>query len=87
MLAFISEPDEANLAPGTLAAVRLDAYPDAVFRARFDSASPVATSAQGSPIKNFAARFRLEQEDPRLLPDLSAAVIISDVGENRPQEK
>jgi hypothetical protein len=37
----------------------------------------VATTALGSPIKQFSARFRLEETDPRLLPDLSAAVIIS----------
>jgi multidrug efflux pump subunit AcrA (membrane-fusion protein) len=74
--AFISEPDRAVLKPGTLALVNLDAYPDAAFQATFDSASPVATSAMGSPIKNFAARFRLSQADPRLLPDLSAAVLI-----------
>lgn len=74
--AFISEPDRAVLKPGTLALVNLDAYPDAAFQATFDSASPVATSAMGSPIKNFAARFRLAQADSRLLPDLSAAVLI-----------
>ncbi len=74
--AQISEPDRAVLKPGTVALVLLDAYPDAAFQAGFHSASPVATSAQGSPIKNFTARFRLAQSDARLLPDLSAAVII-----------
>ena len=58
------------------AEVRLDAYPDLVFPARFVSASPVAASALGSPIKTFAARFRIEKSDPHLLPDLSAAVVI-----------
>ncbi len=74
--ALISEPDRASLQPGVVAMVHLDAYPDAVFKAHFQSASPVATSAMGSPVKNFAAVFRLEQSDPRLLPDLSAAVIV-----------
>jgi len=73
---MIGEPDTVALRPGTLATVHLDAYPDAVFKARFESASPVATAALGSPIKNFTARFRLETTDPRLLPDLSAAVIV-----------
>jgi multidrug resistance efflux pump len=72
----IAEPDIAVLRPGATAVVYLDAYPGAAFRARFHSASPVATSAIGSPIKNFIARFRLEQSDPRLLPDLSAAVVL-----------
>ncbi len=73
---LVAEPDGAALKPGTTAMVSLDAYPDTAFRAHFESASPVATSALGSPIKNFTARFILEQQDPRLLPDLSAAVII-----------
>jgi multidrug resistance efflux pump len=81
--AMVGEPDGAALQPGVTAAVYLDAYPDAVFRARFFSANPVATSAIGSPIKNFTARFRLEQEDPRLLPDLSAALVVG-VGTEKP---
>jgi len=74
--AQIGEPDGAVLRPGTRARVRLDAYPEVEFEGRFESASPVASSALGSPIKNFAARFRLLGTDPRLLPDLSAAVVI-----------
>lgn len=74
--AQIGEPDGVALKAGTKARVRLDAYPEVEFEGRFESASPVASSALGSPIKNFAARFRLVGTDPRLLPDLSAAVII-----------
>ncbi len=76
VLALVGEPDGAVLKPGATAMVSLDAYPDIVFQGRFHSASPVATTALGSPIKNFSARFRLAQSDPRLLPDLSAAVVI-----------
>jgi len=72
----VGEPDGAILVPGARALVRLDAYPDLVFEALLFSASPVATAALGSPIKRFAARFRLQTSDPHLLPDLSAAVII-----------
>jgi len=70
----VNEPDGAALSPGEQATVRLDAYPDLVFHAHFDSASPVATALLGSDVKNFPARFRLDQRDPHLLPDLSAAV-------------
>jgi len=70
------EPDGAVLTPGTRAKVRLDAYADLLFDAEFVSASPVASSALGVPIKTFSARFRLLQTDPHLLPDLSAAVIV-----------
>jgi HlyD family secretion protein len=72
----VGEPDGAVLKEGTTATVYLDAYPDAVFKAHFHSSSPVATAAIGSPIRNFGATFRIEGSDPRLLPDLSAAVIL-----------
>jgi HlyD family secretion protein len=72
----VGEPDGAILQPGVKAKVFLDAYPDATFSAVFVSASPVASAPIGSPIKSFTATFRLEQSDPRLLPDLSAAVVV-----------
>ncbi|HWQ55893.1 MAG TPA: efflux RND transporter periplasmic adaptor subunit [Bryobacteraceae bacterium] len=80
----LGEPDGAVLGPGARAEVRLDAYPDLVFRAAFESASPAAASAIGSPIKSFAARFRLERSDPHLLPDLSAAVVIEPAERGKP---
>ncbi|MGH9661334.1 MAG: efflux RND transporter periplasmic adaptor subunit, partial [Bryobacteraceae bacterium] len=73
----VNEPDGVALVPGTRAKVFLDAYPELIFDAVLESASPVAASALGSPIKTFAARFRFEQVDPRLLPDLSVAVEIA----------
>ncbi|HUE21706.1 MAG TPA: efflux RND transporter periplasmic adaptor subunit [Bryobacteraceae bacterium] len=74
--AQVGEPDDVALTPGCRATVRLDAYPDLTFEARMISASPVAASAMGSPIKTFSAIFRLEKSDPHLLPDLSAAVVL-----------
>jgi multidrug resistance efflux pump len=70
----IEEPDVAALAPDTDAVVHVDAFPTLSFRAKFESASPVASSALGSSIKAFSARFRLLDRDPHLMPDLSAAV-------------
>jgi HlyD family secretion protein len=73
----VNEPDGAVLARGgARAKIRLDAYPGVVFDAHFVSASPVASSGFDSPIKFFTAKFRIDQRDPRLLPDLSAAVEI-----------
>ena len=77
VLAMVGEPDAALLKPGTKAKVLLDAYPGAEYVAHFHAASPVATAATGSPIKNFLARFRLDSHDSRLLPDLSAALVIT----------
>ena len=73
----VGEPDGAVLVPGATALVSLDAYPEMVFHARLRSASPVAASAVGSPIRRFSARFTLlETANSYLLPDLSAAVLI-----------
>jgi HlyD family secretion protein len=72
----VGEPDGAALVPGSKATVYLDAYPDLSFPAHFEFASPVASSALGSPIKTFTAVFRLEGSDPHLMPDLSAAVVV-----------
>ncbi len=73
----VGEPDGAVLVPGAKASVHLDAFPGLAFTAHFDSASPVASAALGSPVKTFSARFVLDQSDPHLLPDLSAAVDIA----------
>lgn len=72
----VGEPDIAALQPGAKANVQLDAYPDLVLPAHFENASPVASSAFGSPIKTFRAVFRIDKVDARLLPDLSAAVVL-----------
>jgi multidrug resistance efflux pump len=79
----VGEPDGAVLVPGARAMVSLDAYPELVFPAHFLSASPVASSALGSPIKNFSATFRLEKPDPHFLPDLSVAVVILPPGDGK----
>ncbi len=72
----VGEPDGAALAPGSQATVYLDAYPDLSFPAHFETVSPVASSALGSPIKTFTAVFKLDRSDAHLMPDLSAAVVI-----------
>jgi hypothetical protein len=74
--ARVAEPDGGKIRPGTRAKIFLDAYPGAEFTAELQSASPVAASALGSPVKTFLARFRVMETDPRLLPDLSAVVVI-----------
>ncbi len=70
----VGEPDGAALRPGTKAIVHLDAFPELTFSAHYDSASPVASGGVDSPIRTFTARFAIDQTDPHLLPDLSAAV-------------
>ena len=72
----VGEPDGAALVQGTRAKVYFDAYPDVALPAHFEFASPVASSALGSPIKTFTAVFKLDKTDPHLMPDLSAAVVV-----------
>ena len=72
----VGEPDGATLSEGIKATVYFDAYPDLALPAHFEFASPVASSAFGSPIKSFTAVFRLDKSAPQLMPDLSAAVVI-----------
>jgi HlyD family secretion protein len=72
----VGEPDRGVLVPGAKASVHLDAFPDLTLSAHFVSASPVATSPLGTSVKTFTARFRLDHDDPHLLPDLSVALDI-----------
>jgi multidrug efflux pump subunit AcrA (membrane-fusion protein) len=72
----VGEPDGAALTPKMRAKVYFDAYPDLSLPAHFEFASPMASSALGSPVKTFSAVFRLDKTDPRLTPDLSAAVVL-----------
>ncbi|HUI56712.1 MAG TPA: efflux RND transporter periplasmic adaptor subunit [Bryobacteraceae bacterium] len=76
----VGEPDIASIAPGSRAAVYLDAYPDIALAAHFESASPVASAGWDSPIKTFTAVFRIDRSDSHLLPDLSAAVVLETKG-------
>lgn len=74
--ASVAEPDGALLHPGLEVTVYVDAYPDMALPARFVTASPVAVSpGVGRGLKTFTAVFRLGGADPRLMPDLSAAVV------------
>jgi len=74
--ATVNEPDVAWLGKAAHTRLYLDAYPGAVFDADLESASPVATSGFDTPVRAFTAIFRIRQQDPRLLPDLSAALEI-----------
>jgi len=71
----INEADGATLTPGLKGVLHLDAYPDARLAVHFLNASPIAVAGGlGVPLRTFAVTFHVDQHDPRLLPDLSAAV-------------
>ena len=71
----VNQVDLARLSIGQRAQVRLDAYPGLVLPGVLQQLSPLGHGGQFSDaIRTFAARFQIQGEDPRLLPDLSAAI-------------
>ena len=71
----INQEDLAGLRVGERARVHLDAYPDLALTGKLVSIDPMGKSGDFSArIRNFSATFTIEGNDPRLMPDLSAAV-------------
>jgi hypothetical protein len=66
---------------GEKALVHLDAYADLVFPGQLESVDPMGTSGDfSSKLRNFSATFSIQGHDPRLMPDLSAAVDVDSAG-------
>lgn len=71
----VNQADYLELKIGQQAQVRLDAYPEMVFRATLDALTPLGVHGEFSDkIRTFAALFAIQGSDPKLMPDLSAAV-------------
>ena len=70
-----NQEDINQLRAGQHAQVRLDAYPNVVFPATLEELAPLGVPGQFSPkLQTFAAHFAIHAVDPKLMPDLSAAV-------------
>jgi hypothetical protein len=66
-----------NLRIGLPVQVRLDAYPDLMLPGRIEALAAVGvTSNMNQKVRSFNATISIQGSDPRLLPDLSAAVDI-----------
>jgi HlyD family secretion protein len=73
--AKVNQADITHLKTGLFANVTLDAYPTKTYRARLDQLTPVAVASSFSnKVRNFTAIFTIDDTDPMLTPDLSAAV-------------
>jgi multidrug efflux pump subunit AcrA (membrane-fusion protein) len=71
----VNQEDLLNLHIGQKAQVHLDAYPDLVFEGQLESVDPMGTPGDFSnKVRNFSATFSISGQDPRLMPDLSAAI-------------
>jgi len=71
----VNQLDLLALKVGQQARIHLDAYPSLVFRGVLQSIDPMGKAGDfSSRLRTFAAIFRINGSDPRLMPDLSAAV-------------
>jgi HlyD family secretion protein len=76
----VNQEDLLSLRLGQKAQVHLDAYSDLVFEGQLESIDPMGTPGDFSPkLRNFSATFSIQGHDPRLMPDLSAAVDVQPV--------
>src|SRR6266480_3242519 len=71
----LNQVDVLKVHPGQRAQMRLDAYPGMTLPAILEEFSLLGHTGQFTEaVRSFAARFSVQGTDPRLLPDLSAAL-------------
>ncbi|HKV82212.1 MAG TPA: efflux RND transporter periplasmic adaptor subunit [Candidatus Sulfotelmatobacter sp.] len=70
-----NQQDFPSLQVGQMAKVRLDAYPEMVLQGTVDQISPIGEGGDFSTkLRTFVVIVAIEGNDPKLMPDLSAAV-------------
>ncbi len=70
-----NQQDFPSLQVGQMAKVRLDAYPEMVLEGKVDQISPIGENGDfSSKLRTFVVIVAIEGNDPKLMPDLSAAV-------------
>lgn len=73
--AFVNQEDFLNLQFGDTAKIHFDAYPDMAFPGKLEEMAPIARSGDySSKLRTFTVVFSIDGNDPKLMPDLSAAV-------------
>ncbi len=81
-----NQQDFPSLRIGEKASVRLDAYPELVFPAKVDQLAPIGAGGDFSNrLRQFAIIVSIEGNDPKLMPDLSAAVDVEVANERAAQ--
>jgi HlyD family secretion protein len=81
--ALVNQEDFLGLRIGLPVQIHLDAYPDLVFRGKLEEMAPIGRNGDFSPtVRTFAVVFSIEGNDPRLMPDLSAAVDVNPTAQN-----
>lgn len=70
-----NQQDFPRLAIGQTGRVRLDAYPELIFQAKVEQLAPIGEHGSFSEkVRVFAVIVSIQGNDPKLMPDLSAAV-------------
>ncbi len=78
VMARVNQVDVAKIHAGQPAEIRLDAYPDLVFPGRVERISAMAASSSSSKrIRHFFVQVSIQGKNPKLLPDLTAAVDVA----------
>jgi multidrug efflux pump subunit AcrA (membrane-fusion protein) len=78
-----NQQDFPSLQIGQTAKVRLDAYPDLVFPGNVEQLAPIGEHGSFSDkLRAFAVIVSIRGNDPKLMPDLSAAVDVDVAGGN-----
>jgi HlyD family secretion protein len=81
--ALVNQQDFLGLRIGLPVHIRLDAYPDLVFKGKLEEMAPIGRNGDFSQkIRTFAVVFSIEGNDTRLMPDLSAAVDLNPAPQN-----
>jgi len=74
----LNQVDLLRVHPGQHARLHLDAYPGLELAATLEDLSPLGHNGQFTDtVRVFGARFSVQGTDPRLLPDLSAALDVN----------
>lgn len=72
---MVNQDDLTTLQVGQAARIHLDAYPDLALEGKLESIDPMGQHGDFSAtLRRFSAMFSIQGNDPRLMPDLSAAV-------------
>ena len=78
----VNQEDMSQLHIGQPATVHLDAYPGLSFPGALDELAPLGHSGQFTDkVRTFVAIFSIRGNNPKLMPDLSAAVDIDTAGQ------
>lgn len=82
-----NQQDFPSLAVGQMAKVQLDAYPEMVFAGKLDQMAPIAEGGDFSnKLRTFVLIVSIQGNDPKLMPDLSAAVDVN-LSQHNPSPK